>query len=135
MPDVTPHPKEAQTKPGRPRKYRRKVAGPKQWQAIFSEKQGRCRVCGAPDFAGLAQIEYHHLVPRSQGGDDVADNIVPLHSACHEKVTRRSVNQLRLLAESLTDAEYAYVISKLGEAGMERLFGVGGADRAEKVQS
>jgi hypothetical protein len=61
------------------------------------------------------------------GGDDTADNIVPLGPTCHRKVTERHEIKLRKLAESLTDAEYAYVIAKLGEGGMERLFGVGRA--------
>jgi hypothetical protein len=41
--------------------------------------------------------------------------------AVREKLTAIGLTD----AASLTDAEYAYVIGKLGEAGMERLFGVG----------
>lgn len=43
---------------------------------------------------------------------------------CHRHVTENSMPYLRPLAASLTDAEYAYIIGKLGEAGPERLFGV-----------
>jgi 5-methylcytosine-specific restriction endonuclease McrA len=111
-----PHPKAAQLARGE-RRYRRKVASPKQWQAIIAGKKGPCRVCG---FGGL--MEYHHLVPRAQGGDDVADNIVPLGHSCHEKITGRTLKAAESV--SLTDAEYAYVIGKLGEGGIERLFGV-----------
>jgi 5-methylcytosine-specific restriction endonuclease McrA len=111
-----PHPKSAQLARG-DRRYRRKVASPKQWQAIIAAKKGPCRVCG---FTGI--MEYHHLVPRAQGGDDVADNIVPLGHSCHEKITSRTLKAAESV--SLTDAEYAYVIGKLGEGGIERLFGV-----------
>lgn len=92
------------------------------WQAIIAAKRGPCRVCG---LGALPHYHMHHLVPRAQGGDDVADNIAPLCAACHEAVTRLFPAALALLAESLSDAEYAYVVGKLGEGGMERLFGVG----------
>jgi hypothetical protein len=154
-----PFPKSAQLARGA-RRYRRKVASPKQWQAIIAAKQGPCRVsprfaltvpCLAcnrePGFlacnhcaeleaaeqrAGSAPspqlraepVEYHHLIPRAQGGDDDADNIVPLSREGHALVTVRDREALRRLAESLTDAEYAYAIGKLGEGALERLFGV-----------
>jgi 5-methylcytosine-specific restriction endonuclease McrA len=120
--EAKPYSKEAQLARGE-RRYRRKVASPKQWQAIIAAKRGPCRISaqmGAP----VGAVEYHHLVPRDLGGDDVADNIVPLCSSCHARVTGRQPIALRLLAQSLTDAEYAYVIGKVGEDAMERLFGI-----------
>lgn len=120
-----PHPKAKQLARGE-RRYRRKVASPKQWQAIIAAKQGPCRVCCQPisNGRGLGLVEFHHLVSRAQGGDDVADNIVPLHNICHGSVTLRAPGALQALSRSLSDAEYAYVIGKLGEGGMARLFGV-----------
>jgi len=116
-----PFPKSRQLARGQ-RRYRRKVASPKQWQVIIDAKQGPCRSCGIP-----GAIEFHHLVPRSLGGDDIADNIVPLCRPCHGHVTDRSTcdgDCAGDVARSLTDAEYAYVIAKLGEGAMHRLFGV-----------
>jgi len=109
------------------RRYRRKVASPKQWQAIIEAKKGPCRVCVQPtsNGHGFPVIEFHHLVPRAQGGDDIEDNIVPLCYGCHFCVTTHSPWSLAALAASLTDSEYAYVVSKLGESGPARLFGVG----------
>lgn len=120
--DVQPYTKDSQLKLGRPRRYRRKVAGPKQWAAIREAKcyTGYCRICSHP----VLTCEAHHLVPRSRGGDDVSDNIVGLCRDCHRNVTENSVKHLVVLAALLTDAEYAYIIGKLGEAGLERLFGV-----------
>ena len=46
-------------------------------------------------------------------------------AACHDAITRGWDTARAILAANLTDAEYAYVIGKLGEGGMERLFGVG----------
>jgi hypothetical protein len=73
---------------------------------------------------GGNEVQMHHLVPRWMGGDDVADNLIPLHHYCHNGVHGRSREALRAVQGTLTDAEYAYVIGKIGEAGLERLFGV-----------
>lgn len=126
MTDAKPFPKRSQLH--RPaRRPKRIVATKAQWAVIAAAKLGPCRVCCDPcrngKIYGLAQ--FHHLVPRSQMGDDVPDNIVPLCLFCHGDVTRRVSSSLRKLAESLTDAEYAYCIGKLGEGAIERLFGVG----------
>jgi 5-methylcytosine-specific restriction endonuclease McrA len=124
MTDAKPYPKASQLARGE-RRYRRKVASPKQWQAIIAAKGAHCRICQYLERPSGYGVEYHHLVSRKQGGDDVGDNIVPLCMAAHYQVTRREPWHLEQLARSLTDAEYAYVIGKLGEGGMERLFGVG----------
>ena len=108
--------------PGPRKRYRRKVASRKQWAAICAEKLDgqQCRICGA----AYRWSELHHLVARAQGGDDVAENMVPLCRGCHDGITRRSAPLLKKLSESLNDEEYAYVIGKLGEQGPGRLFGV-----------
>lgn len=120
-----PHPKETQLARGE-RRYRRKVASPKQWQAIIEAKIGPCRICCDPASNGskFSKVHMHHVVSRARGGDDCADNIVPLCPDCHEKVSQLDREHLAVLAASLEDAEYAYVVGKLGEAGMERTFGV-----------
>lgn len=107
------------------------MASPKQWQAIIAAKGSKCRLDdewqadgSVTLFGRPVRIEYHHLVSRARGGDDVEDNIVPLCRDCHEAITRRKSMQMQMLARSLTDAEYAYVVGKLGEGAMERLFGV-----------
>lgn len=114
-----PYPKTRQLARGE-RRYRRKVASPKQWAAIRAEKLGRCRLCNALPF----HSQLHHLVSRARGGDDVADNLIPLCAKCHELVTRLSTDECEALATELTDAEYAYCVAKLGEGAMGRLFNV-----------
>lgn len=125
--EARPYPKSSQLARG-DRRYRRKVASPKQWQAIVQAKQGPCRVCCRPSSNGhdMGAVQWHHLVERDAPyfGDDVEDNIVPVHQPCHGRVTNREPEALQAVADSLTDAEYAYVIGKLGEGGIERLFGV-----------
>jgi HNH endonuclease len=118
-----PFPKSRQLARGQ-RRYRRKVASPKQWQAIIEEKLTGCRLAYTECVGNASICELHHLVPRSMGGDDVADNIVALCRSCHYRISYRHPVPLAALAASLTDGEYAYVIAKLGEGAMQRLFGV-----------
>lgn len=117
VPDVNPHPKAAQLARGT-RKYRRVVAGAKQWQRIAADKTGPCRVCSEPANNGrlYGHIELHHLVPRSSPwfGDDVADNIVPLCPDCHAEVTAGNQATIALLRASLSEAEALYVHTKRG---------------------
>ena len=97
------------------------MATREEWAQLRAAKIGReCRICET--FVG--PFELHHLIPRGIGGDDTADNLVPLCRACHECVTRNEPDDLRDLVAALTDSEYAYVIGKLGEGAMTRLFGV-----------
>lgn len=123
--DVTPYPKSAQLARGASR-YRRKVASPKQWQAIIAAKQAPCRVCrdAASNGSVHSRIQFHHLVSREDHGDDVADNIVPLCEDCHGQVTRRVPATRRTLLSHLSDAEYAYMIERGGEDYPERAYGV-----------
>ena len=125
MSDFKPYPKSAQLARGE-RRYRRKVASPKRWQAIIQAKQGPCRVCNDPGSNGhlYGRIQFHHVVSRAQGGDDVQDNIVPLCPTCHVFVTCRMPESVRLLLASLDDAEYSYAVTKAGEDFFERAYGL-----------
>ncbi len=119
-----PFPKSSQLARGE-RRYRRKVASPKQWQAIRAAKCRECRVCGANHVHnGGAVIDSHHLVPRDQHGDDVRHNIVGLCNVCHRRVEHRKHDVCRTMLERLTDAEYAYAVDKLGEGVFERVYGI-----------
>ena len=93
-----------------PKPTRRIVASKAEWQAIADAKQGPCRICRRVESNGSVHstIELHHLVRRSQGGDDVADNIVPLCGACH-----RDYHNGRLGGVSIrmTSSERRYVRS------------------------
>ena len=120
MSDVHPFPKSAQLARGE-RRYRRKVASPKQWQAIEAAKLGPCRVCSFRPAAGL---DLHHLVWREHGGDDVAANIVPICRKCHAALHDRARAIARLLLSRLSDAEYAYMVERGGEDYPERVYGV-----------
>lgn len=71
-------------------------------------REGRCRLC--PSRWALGR---HHLVPRGQRGDDVDDNLVPLCDVCHDGVEKLPMAR-SVLRQRLTDAEWAYVVGKVG---------------------
>ena len=124
-----PYSKDRQLARGE-RRYRRKVASAKDWQRITAAKLGPCRVCvrvlangGTPTYAPH-RVQFHHLVARIHGGDDLEENIVPVCIECHERVTMRDHIALAAVAESLSESERGYVLRKLGPDGYARLFGV-----------
>jgi hypothetical protein len=119
-----PYPKSRQLARGE-RRYRRKIASPKQWQAIIAAKGDLCRVCESMGRAiTFGHVEYHHLVARAHRGDDVAANIVPLCSYHHSAITVCSEPQVDALLSNLTDTEYAYMIQRGGEDYPERAYGI-----------
>lgn len=126
MPDVTPDWKReteggiGRKKPAKGKRSRgRIIATKEEWAAIRANK-GYCRMVNEHCFG---KIELHHLVPRSRGGDDVPANIVGLCTWHHAAVSGNVKPALEALAEQLHDAEYAYIVGKLGEGGIGRLFG------------
>lgn len=114
-----------------PRKYRRKIASPKQWAGLQAERQGPCILCGNPP-----PNELHHIVPRDRGGDDVADNLLPLCRVDHRLVEDRDPRTVRRFVHMITLDErapgaragcrdaYSYAVEKVGEDWAERLYGV-----------
>jgi 5-methylcytosine-specific restriction endonuclease McrA len=116
-PEVTPDWKPAaRTKP--PTKRGKPRTTPADWRKLHAAKGGPCRLCGRTPY------ELHHLLSRARGGPDTFWNLVPLCAQHHEKVTREDPVTLALLAESLTDQEYAGLVQTEGEGVLERLFGV-----------
>lgn len=117
--EAKPYSKDAQLSRGTPR-YRRVIASPKRWQAIVAAKGSSCRICGGAFWA----VEYHHLVARVHGGDDVEDNIVPLCRIDHAFVTARRTAQCRKLLARLSESERGYLLRKGGPDYPLRAYGV-----------
>jgi hypothetical protein len=69
---------------------------------------------------GMRPIERHHVVPRGQGGDDVAEDLCPLCRSCHGKLEGHE-SEWRAIAMSVRSYVFArperlaYVLGKLGE--------------------
>lgn len=92
-----------------PKPAKRIKASRSEWEMIRRAKLDVCRACRY-DF----RIELHHLVPRSQAGDDVADNLVPLCFLCHGLIENRNATTEVALGLKLTRPERNYVIRKKG---------------------
>lgn len=116
--DVQPYFKSGQLA-RKTRKYRRKVASPKQWQAIAAERQGPCLVCGTKP-----PNELHHILPRDRGGEDKAKNICALCRICHDRIELRQPDAVRKFLAALDDDTYAYVVTNGGEDVWERVYGL-----------
>lgn len=91
-----------------------------EWEHLRATKlAGACRGCGD------AGEHLHHLLPRAQGGADVAANLVPLCQLCHQTWHSHSrawaivaVN----IRHSLSDEEAAYVRVTKGGWWLDRFY-------------
>lgn len=57
-------------------------------QAVLARSQGRCEYCGRPGFLkenGETYIETHHIVPLSEDGPDVPNNVIALCPEHHRQ--------------------------------------------------
>ena len=110
--------------PRDPKPAKRKVANRDEWMMIRATKYGPCRVCGGMRFYPMG---LHHIVPRSQSGDDVPENLVPLCGTgtmgCHGEVENRDKSARAKLRASLTPEEEAYVRERKGAAWLTRNYG------------
>ena len=62
----------------------------------------QCAICGNMDF-----LEFHHLIPKNQGGTDDYDNLILLCACCHAKVHNRTYSPNRYRQSTSTDYETA----------------------------
>ncbi len=77
-------------------------------RAAVSSKLASDQTCRA---TGRRAAEGHHILLKSQGGDDSPDNILPLCKQAHDTYHRTG----SLPGVNLTDGEYAYLVGALGE--------------------
>lgn len=130
--DITPNWKTVAL--ARPNKrYRRRVASPKTWARIRAQKlEGfPCRVCGS-----LGDHDAHHTYPRDRGGDDVAENVMPLCRGCHQLVEGRDpaaclaivastwLNQPEPGPNGGAQDEYSWLCDTYGEDWAGRVYNV-----------
>ena len=95
MPKPPKRPRQGKRKNGK----RSRIVDP---QAIEQARRTYCQVCGRTD----QYISVHHLVKRSQGGGDIADNLVALCITCHE-IAHGRVRGEHLTVEVLQAAKAA----------------------------
>jgi len=79
-------------------------------QRVKLDADPNCRVCS--DRA----TDPHHILLKSQGGDDIEDNIMPLCFDCHRRYHNGKVNLW------LKPKELIYILDRMGrEKGIEYL--------------
>lgn len=54
--------------------------------------EGRCRNCGSRD-----QLDPAHTIPRSLGGKNLAESVIPLCRRCHDAQHRHALELLPLM--------------------------------------
>jgi hypothetical protein len=120
-----------------PKPAKRVKATADQWVQLRKQKLGPCRCCGENMLAvfpaypwnqsGL-ESSLHHVVPKSLGGDDLAENLAPLCGdgtrGCHGLVEARDPWACSLLGLRLTGTERDYVLAKKGADFLARYYGV-----------
>jgi hypothetical protein len=100
-----------------PKPTKRIKATRNDWQTMRWHKLTKgCRLCGTRD-----RVEFHHLVGRDLGGDDVLSNLVPLCPLHHQRVEERKLES-SVLRGHLTVSEIEYVIGKKGSDFLARYY-------------
>ena len=107
--------------PPDPKPTKRIKATRKDWQTMRWHKltQG-CRLCGTRD-----RVEFHHLVGRDLGGDDVLDNLVPLCRLHHKLIEERYSPACYALRDNLRVSELHYVLEKKSSVFLDRYYPLG----------
>jgi 5-methylcytosine-specific restriction endonuclease McrA len=55
---------------------------------VFDRDQWKCRICNS-----RVQLTADHVIKRSQGGDDILQNLWSLCTDCHRRKDERKLNQ------------------------------------------
>jgi hypothetical protein len=98
------------------------------WEALRSELPWRCQLCGGDGYMGTLWVglSAHHLVNKPR--DDVLDNLCVLcgHGTigCHRDIEEWVGDARSRLREKLTERQVQHIISRVGEAGLDRLYPV-----------
>lgn len=102
-----------------PKRRRRHVETPGWWKKQQRRKTGKCVLCRR-----TRKTSWHHLVPRSQGGGDVEENLVELcgdgTTGCHGDIEARRRGARHHLRSKLTVAQTAYIIGRTNRDWIER---------------
>ena len=51
---------------------------------MYHNRNGICSVCG--EFMFPDEMALHHIKTKGSGGDDVEENLLPVHKLCHIKI-------------------------------------------------
>lgn len=89
-----------------------RVRDPALLQILHLSPTKECALCGTTD-----RLELHHVLPRSQSGDDVRENLVFLCASEHELITHNDRATRKALGRHVAlerpDVE-RYILDQLG---------------------
>lgn len=100
-----------------PKPRKRFDAPAQEWTVLRQIKQEEnevCEICATEPWT-----ELHHIVPRSQSGDDWLSNLMALCHDCHEAVTLNRPEYLMMLRWALTTRQTFYVVKRKGYGWLE----------------
>lgn len=102
-----------------PKPRKRHVATPKEWAQLRRVFElDPCWICEG------RWTELHHLLPRSQRGDDLGVNLVPLCAACHKLVTENDPQAKAALRSALRCWNLNYIADRAGPAWLDARYPV-----------
>jgi RNA-directed DNA polymerase len=55
-------------------------------EKVYKKHKFLCYVCKEP-LGNEEQVDLHHIIPKSKGGDYSFNNVVPVHKTCRETIT------------------------------------------------
>jgi len=96
-------------------------------------KYARCQLCGRRGSVYrigskvyVMHVSGHHLVKKSQRGDDVPENILVVcghgTDGCHGALERNDLHTQMLARAAMTEAQEEYVVRKKGWVYLERTY-------------
>lgn len=68
---------------------------------VFWRDEGRCRYCGDALQRRLATVD--HLIPRSRGGPDVAENLVIACYDCNQRKANALISEVGMVLRHVSD--------------------------------
>ena len=109
-----------------PKPRKRRKASPQEWKQLadlVTARYGRrCQLCGSTH----PTVSLHHVVPRSEGGDDDAANLMPVcghgTAGCHGRITLNDRETLARVRAALWPEQERYARERKGEAWLNRRY-------------
>ena len=94
----------------------------REWKEIKEQFAHQCCVV-----CGLSNTELHHITPRSQGGDDVVENLVPICFRHHTDFESHAPGWERIAGHIRAyilarESRLGYVLGKIGEVRFRRRY-------------
>ena len=74
---------------------------------LTQESQSTCPFCGEDD---VSTAEFHHIIPVSEGGTNVFENLIYICANCHSKVTQGQIphSEVKKVKELLGEGKHPF---------------------------